>query len=190
MSDEEQVEDLRRVLQDSALKRKIELEEFTAIYQEREKLLKLLEAVEALGATLNDGHEPGTSEYSAALNGVLDAARAYHVPVRGADKPSRTKLGRIVRETWVRWAKKQPDPKPSWLVPWEHLDSGQREVDMLIGAAVAQYIIANWSLLLNIAGHAKILWQRRNKKPAEVFEFLNRLRGPLLDLYPSLRNKP
>lgn len=45
--------------------------------------------------------------------------------------------GRLVRETWVTWAKEQPDPKPSWLTGWDDLDDGQREVDMRIGAAVA-----------------------------------------------------
>lgn len=46
-------------------------------------------------------------------------------------------LGRIVRETWVQWAREQPGAKPSWLVPWADLDEGQREVDRRIGAAVA-----------------------------------------------------
>lgn len=46
-------------------------------------------------------------------------------------------LGRIVRETWVDWARQQPGAKPSWLVPWSGLDEGQREVDRRIGAAVA-----------------------------------------------------
>jgi hypothetical protein len=49
----------------------------------------------------------------------------------------REALGRLVRETWVQWAREQPDPKPSWLVPWEQLDEGQREVDCRIGEAVA-----------------------------------------------------
>jgi hypothetical protein len=46
-------------------------------------------------------------------------------------------LGRIVRAAWVAWAKEQPAPKPSWLIPWEQLDAGQREVDIRIGQAVA-----------------------------------------------------
>lgn len=50
---------------------------------------------------------------------------------------TREDYGRLVRETWVAWASEQPDPKPSWLVPWEELDPGQREVDMRIGEAVA-----------------------------------------------------
>jgi hypothetical protein len=44
--------------------------------------------------------------------------------------------GRLVRETWVTWAKRQPDPKPSWLVPWEDLSEDQRKVDAEIEAAV------------------------------------------------------
>lgn len=54
----------------------------------------------------------------------------------------REPLGRVVRETWVDWAREQPDPKPSWLTPWDQLDAGQREVDMRIGAAVAAVVLA------------------------------------------------
>lgn len=46
-------------------------------------------------------------------------------------------LGQLVRETWIEWAQEQPDPKPSWLTPWDDLDEGQREVDTRIGATVA-----------------------------------------------------
>jgi hypothetical protein len=49
----------------------------------------------------------------------------------------REALGRLVRETWVAWAREQPDPKSNWLTGWDELDSGQREVDMRIGSAVA-----------------------------------------------------
>lgn len=49
----------------------------------------------------------------------------------------REALGRIVRQTWVAWAGEQPDPKPSWLLGWDDLDAGQREVDMRIGVAIA-----------------------------------------------------
>jgi len=50
----------------------------------------------------------------------------------------REPLGRMVRDTWIRWASEQPDARPSWLLPWEELDAGQREVDMRIGAAIAR----------------------------------------------------
>jgi len=45
-------------------------------------------------------------------------------------------LGRAVRAIWVDWAAEQPDPTPSWLLGWDELDDGQREVDMRIGAGV------------------------------------------------------
>jgi hypothetical protein len=54
----------------------------------------------------------------------------------------RERLGRLVRETWVAWALEQPDAKPSWLVPWEELDDGQREVDIRIGEAVVASVTA------------------------------------------------
>jgi hypothetical protein len=47
------------------------------------------------------------------------------------------RLGRLVRSVWTQWASEQPAPKPSWLVPWEELDAGQREVDIRICQAVA-----------------------------------------------------
>ena len=46
-------------------------------------------------------------------------------------------LGRRVREVWVEWASHQPNPKPSHLTPWDQLDEDSREVDRLIGAALA-----------------------------------------------------
>lgn len=49
----------------------------------------------------------------------------------------RERLGRIVRAMWVEWASGEPDPKESWLIPWEVLDERYREVDRQIGEAVA-----------------------------------------------------
>jgi hypothetical protein len=63
------------------------------------------------------------------------AARGDQGSVSDTD---REKLGRLVRETWVTWAKRQRHPKPSWLIGWDYLDADQREVDMLIGEAVAE----------------------------------------------------
>jgi hypothetical protein len=45
----------------------------------------------------------------------------------------REELGRAVREEWIAWAKEQPAPKTSWLVPWEDLPEADREVDRRIG---------------------------------------------------------
>jgi hypothetical protein len=45
----------------------------------------------------------------------------------------RDDLGRIVREVWVSWAQEQPNPKASWLVPYDQLNEPDREVDRRIG---------------------------------------------------------
>ncbi len=49
----------------------------------------------------------------------------------------REALGQIVREIWIQWAKEQPAPKDSWLVPWEGLSEPDKEVDRRIGEQVA-----------------------------------------------------
>lgn len=45
-------------------------------------------------------------------------------------------LGRVVRDAWIAWATRQPDPKPSWLVPYDDLSAADQEADRLIGDAV------------------------------------------------------
>ena len=86
--------------------------------------------------------------YEALLQPVLAAAGARQVrlvtgpPASARRKsvmtrrPSDEELGRMVRNVWLAWAWGQPDPKPSWLVPWEDLDEGQRAVDIAIGRAL------------------------------------------------------
>jgi hypothetical protein len=61
---------------------------------------------------------------------------------RLAGHKSREALGRFVREVWVQWASDQADAKPSWLVVWDELEPGQREVDCRIGESVAAVIRA------------------------------------------------
>lgn len=51
-------------------------------------------------------------------------------PAQGVD---RERLGQEVRAEWVAWAKEQPNPKPSWLVPWEGLSEPDKEADRRIG---------------------------------------------------------
>jgi hypothetical protein len=43
------------------------------------------------------------------------------------------RLGRMVREVWIEWAREQPNPKPSWLLSWEEIEESDREVDRRIG---------------------------------------------------------
>jgi hypothetical protein len=45
----------------------------------------------------------------------------------------REQLGRLVREQWVRWALEHPEPKPSWLLPYEQLSESDKEADRRIG---------------------------------------------------------
>lgn len=45
----------------------------------------------------------------------------------------REKLGRLVRAVWVNWAFAQPEPKASWIAPWEGLSEPDKEVDRRIG---------------------------------------------------------
>jgi intein/homing endonuclease len=53
----------------------------------------------------------------------------------GGPAPER-EPGEFLREVWVEWAGEQPDPKPSWLVPWKDLDPRQREVDARMETAI------------------------------------------------------
>jgi len=53
----------------------------------------------------------------------------------------REQLGRLVREIWVAWAREQPNPKPSWLKPWEELSEPDREVDRRIGEGIARHVL-------------------------------------------------
>lgn len=55
---------------------------------------------------------------------------------RTIDSETLDLLGQLVRHVWVEWAKGQPNPRPSWLVPWEDLPEPDREVDRCIGAAL------------------------------------------------------
>lgn len=48
----------------------------------------------------------------------------------------RDRLGRRVREVWIAWAERQPNPKPSWLVPYDDLTEPDKEADRCIGAAL------------------------------------------------------
>lgn len=61
----------------------------------------------------------------------------------------RDTVGRMVREAWVRWALTQPNPKPSWLVPYDELSEADKEADRQIGSSVAR-----WTLIYDAATRA------------------------------------
>jgi phage FluMu protein Com len=45
----------------------------------------------------------------------------------------RDRLGRLVGKLWISWAETQPNPKPSWLVPYDQLSEVDKEADRVIG---------------------------------------------------------
>jgi len=49
---------------------------------------------------------------------------------------ARDSFGRVVRGAWIAWAKTQPNPKPSWLVPYDELSEPDKEADRQIAEAV------------------------------------------------------
>ena len=53
----------------------------------------------------------------------------------------RERLGRVVRDAWVAWAKEQKETKDSWFSPWEELGEPFKEADRRIGQAVMDAIV-------------------------------------------------
>lgn len=68
------------------------------------------------------------------LADALISAGLVRTPGPALDREA---LGQKVREVWIDWASEQPNPKASWLVPWEGLSEPDREVDRRIGEALA-----------------------------------------------------
>lgn len=78
-------------------------------------------------------HECDSKEVPCSWEGhaLLDSLASHPAPATGA--VDREHLGQEVRAEWVAWAKEQPGPKASWLVPWEGLGEPDKEVDRRIG---------------------------------------------------------
>jgi hypothetical protein len=82
--------------------------------------------------TLGPLSPPDLARDGFAIPGFQPVAKVKAIP-----KSDYEMLGQAVREEWVKWAKEQPNPKPSWLVPWEGLSEADREVDRRIGRRLA-----------------------------------------------------
>jgi hypothetical protein len=58
----------------------------------------------------------------------------------------RERLGRVVRDAWITWARTQPDTRksehPQWFLSWEEMAECDREVDRQIGMAVVKSFFA------------------------------------------------
>jgi hypothetical protein len=59
----------------------------------------------------------------------------------GMTEADRDFLGRLVRQAWVQWAETQPNPKASWLAPYDDLSEPDREADRQIGEAIARWTL-------------------------------------------------
>jgi hypothetical protein len=46
-------------------------------------------------------------------------------------------LGRLVRKTWIDWARRQHNCKESWLLSYDELPLAEREIDNEIGYTLA-----------------------------------------------------
>lgn len=86
------------------------------------------------------------TQHTPAPEAVATAAPAEAEPPKPDEL--RERLGRRVREVWIKWAEKQPTPKHSWLLPWDKLTEPEREVDRCIGAAIWGDCIAEHAELL------------------------------------------
>lgn len=86
-------------------------------------LWRLWQARDALAAPA----DPAPAEPDAL--GVV--ACGPHTPAEHSDA-----IGRRVREVWIEWAKQQPSPKPSWLVPYDDLSEADKDADRRIGEAL------------------------------------------------------
>jgi hypothetical protein len=58
-----------------------------------------------------------------------------------SDAHKREFLGRVVRAAWIIWAKKQPNPKPHWLLEYDDLSEPEKEVDRQIAEAVERGLL-------------------------------------------------
>ncbi len=95
---------------------------------------------------------------------MIEGFGAVGVPVAALDQLDggreipydRDQLGRFVREAWVRWAKTQPSPKSSWLVPYDDLSEPDKEADRQIGETIAR-----WTLIGD-AARISVIGDRRN----------------------------
>jgi len=110
-----------------------------------------------------------TTALSAAAVQDADEARELVERLADGNRPvswSRDDLGRFVREAWVRWAETQPNPKPSWLIPYTELSEVDKEADRQIGEAVAR-----WTLIGDAANAADpicALLAERDEARAEI----------------------
>jgi hypothetical protein len=103
-------------------------------------------------------------------------------PISRRTSMDRDKLGRVVRAAWITWALTQPDPKPSWLVPYDELPEPDKEADRQIGAAVFDHLNGRRIALAEIRSRGEL-------SPAEAEEFAALQRG-VFDVLEVMHPRP
>jgi len=88
-------------------------------------------------STQDEAKAAAQADYEQRILSTLETAPA---PAPAGDEEvewlSRDDLGRLVRQAWIRWAIQQPEPKLSWLVPYDELSEPDKEADRQIGEAL------------------------------------------------------
>lgn len=87
----------------------------------------------------------------------------FHAPEEG---------GRAVRHAWVEWAKTQPNPKPSWLVPYDDLSEPDKEADRQIAQYLAQTFLRDLREKLSAAEAELETLRSRNGMLEDMLEVL------------------
>ena len=82
---------------------------------------------------------------------VIQLSRLVEERLNGARQLpiSREALGRMARESWVRWALTQPNMKESWVIPFDFLSEEGKESYCKMAEDVAR-----WTLLFDASGAA------------------------------------
>lgn len=63
------------------------------------------------------------------------------------DEAGRELGGKLVRDLWIEWAREQPNPKPSWLIPWSELPEPDKEADRQIYEGITKPLVAETKFL-------------------------------------------
>lgn len=117
-------------------------------------------------------------------------------PRTAAQIARREILGQLVRKAWVAWAERQPNPKLSWLDPWEKLSEPDREVDRLIGEEVARAcgdrcgeLTAQRDAAIKIGDYWRDRWNKQTKERDALACQLAELEGHRAGLIQDVNNR-
>lgn len=101
-------------------------------------LLEAIAAIQFKGSPYETWHPADcpTEIVGDLFNDLTDPALSTPGDAQASGVVDRDYGGRLVREAWVRWALTQPNPKPTWLVPYDELSEPDKEADRQIAEAL------------------------------------------------------